>query len=211
MPILSGSVTFARFRVEPAKEGHSDLRHGFARGLKTNAFEPLDRKSDEDRSAGFAELENPDSTEFAPSNLFYGERALFCWRVDTLRVPSAHARDELKRWMLAFEKEHHRRPSKVERSAARANIRDELRKRATPNSKNHDVAWTIGAKQLQIWTGSRKTVDEISVAIEGAFAVKLVPMIPDTLATKAGFADEALRPTAELVGIEGEEANHGEA
>jgi DNA recombination-dependent growth factor C len=202
MPILSGSVTFARFRVEPAKEGQPDLRRGFVRGLKANAFEPLDRKSDEDRSAGFAELEDTDATEFAVSNLFYGERALFCWRVDSLRVPSAHVKDELKRWQAAFEKEHNRRPSKVERSAARANVRDALRKRAMPSTKTHDVAWAVEAKTLQIWTGSRKTIDEISVALESAFEVKLVPMIPDTLATKAGLADEALRPTAALVGVE---------
>src|SRR5512140_2807835 len=98
MPILRGSVTFARFRVDPSKKVPSDVRRWLVRGLQAAAFEPIDRKSDDDVAAGFVELEDRDRTEFSPSALFYGERALFSWRIDKLRVPAGQLRDELDRW-----------------------------------------------------------------------------------------------------------------
>ncbi|MHB8875087.1 MAG: recombination-associated protein RdgC [Myxococcaceae bacterium] len=209
MPILKGSVTFARFRVEPADKAHADLRRRLLPGLKSNAFEPIDRRGDDDRTAGFAELENPDSVEFGTSNVFYGERALFTWRVDQLRVPSAQVKDELKRWAAAFEKEHHRKPAPSEKSQSRASIREALRKRATPATKTHDLEWDLEKKRLQIWSASRKVVEEIVFALETGFEVKLVPLIPGALADELGVPEEALRPTAALVGAEFEEVRHG--
>lgn len=67
MPILRGSVTFARFRVQLPEKGASNVRRFLTNGLSAHAFEPIDRKSDEDRSTGFVELENNAATGFTPA------------------------------------------------------------------------------------------------------------------------------------------------
>lgn len=208
MPILKGSVTFARYCVEHSKQPPSDVKRWFLRGLQSQAFEPVDRRGDDDRSAGFAELEDVDSVEFAASRLYAGERALFTWRVDQLRVSAAAVRQELDAWTKNFEKENDRKPARAEKTAAKAAIRDALRSKAPVITKTHDVAWNLKTRQLQIWSASRKTVDEILAAIETGFEAKLIGLSPGALALAADAGD-SLKPTLSLVA--GQEAHHGAA
>jgi DNA recombination-dependent growth factor C len=200
MPVLRGSVTFSRFRTEPAKEAPSDPKRWMTRGLKSRAFEPIDLRTEDDRSAGFVELENPDSVDFPAGSVFYGEYALLGYRVDQIRVPSSAVKSELDRWAAAFEKEQGRPAGKSEKAAHRATIRQQLRTRAVPRTKVHDLSWNLKTNQLQIWAASRKLVEEIQGVVEAAFDVKLVPLVPSALALKAGIEEGALAPTAELVG-----------
>jgi recombination associated protein RdgC len=201
MPVLGGAVTFARFRSEPGKKLPSDTRRWLAKGLASGAFEPLDpSKGDEERAAGFVELEDHDATSFA--SVLQGEYALFAFRIDTLKVPSAVLRAELERWRVAFEKEHDRPPSKREKAERKEAVRHLLRQRATPTTRVHDVSFNLKRGQVQIWAASRKAVDEVAAAFEGALDVKLVPLTPGALAAQAGTPEAALAPTPELVGLE---------
>src|SRR5512146_1830222 len=111
MPVLRGSVTFARFRSESGKLPQ-DTRRWLARGLTRGAFEPLDpAKGDDDRSAGFVTLEDADSTEFSSGVLEAG-RALFAFRVDRIQVKGAAVRAEVEKWVAAFQAEHDRAPTR---------------------------------------------------------------------------------------------------
>jgi recombination associated protein RdgC len=213
MPVLSGAVTFSRFRAEPAKEAPSDQKRWLTKGLRSAAFEPIDRRSDDERASGFVELENQDSTEFSPGSFFYGEYVLFGFRVDTLKVPGPVLKAELNKWATAFEKDKGRAPSRGERAENRASIRQLLRNRAVPNTKVHDVSWNLKTQQVQLWAASRKTVDEILLALETAFEVKLLPLVPSAMATRAGVPEGSLAPTPELIGMElsVSEVSHGEA
>ena len=206
MPVLRGAVTFSRFRVE-VKDGASfDPKRALARGLRTRAFEPIDRKTEEERAAGFCELELPDGVEFSPGALFSGEHALFGYRIDVLKVPASALKAELDKWAQAFEAEHDRAPGKSEKGAQRALIRQQLRNRATPRTKVHDVSWNLGAGVVQVWAASRGAVDEVQAALEGAFPVTLVALTPSALAQASGVPESALGPTAELLGQEAAEA-----
>ncbi len=200
MPILRGTVSFSRYRVEQDKKRAADVRRWFVKALQSQVFEPIDRKGDEDRAAGFAELEDPEATSFSTGSLFFGERALFTWRVDTLRVNAAQLREELARWEQNFVKENDRKPAKSERSKTRAELRSMLRGKARPVTKTHDLAWNLKTNQLQIWSSSRKVVDEVLGAVETAFEVKLIPLVPGALAANSGVSEDKLLPTASLVG-----------
>ncbi|MFP2924467.1 recombination-associated protein RdgC [Pyxidicoccus sp. 3LG] len=216
MPVLRGAVTFSRFRVEPAKEAPSDIKRWLTRGLKAHAFEPIDRKSEEERAAGFVELENADASEFPTSRLFYGEYALFSFRIDTIKVPAAAMKAELTKWAAAFEKENDRPPSRGEKTQFKGEIRQMLRNRATPRTNVLDVSWNLTTQQMQIWAASRKVVDEIMVALENALSLKFTGQTPADQARTEGIDEGALGPTAELIGMDlpasaGEEVPHGRA
>ncbi len=92
-----------------------------------------------------------------------------------------------------------------------------LRQRAVPHTKVHDVSWNLKTNQVQLWASSRKVVDEVLLAMETAFEVKLQPLVPASLAARAGIADDDLVPTPELIGVEisnseiPSEVSHGEA
>lgn len=202
MPILRGSVTFARFRLEDPKAVPKDVRRWLVKGLKGAAFEDIDRKGEDERAAGFVELENPESAEFAVSNLFYGERALFTWRVDQLKVPGSVLKAELEKWKASFEKENARRPSRAETSERRAALRQMMRSKATPVTKVHDVSWNLANGELQLWTASRKIAEEIQLALETQLELKLLPLSAGAKAIANEIDDAAVAPTAELLGVE---------
>ena len=210
MPVLRGSVTFARFRVETPKRPQ-DLRRWLSRGLARGAFEPLDpKRGDEDRSAGFVALEDADSTDFE-AGVLEGGRALFAWRIDAIAVKAAAVRAELDRWASAFANEHRRPPTRGEKAGAKDELRHALRGRQAPTTRVLDVSWNVDAGELRIWAASRKAVDEIAAAIEAAFEVKLAPVSVGAQALRARIAEGALAPTAALVGLSQAEVSHGEA
>lgn len=214
MPILRGSVTFSRYQLQHSARRPADVKRWLLKGLSQNAFEELDRKGEDDRAAGFVELEDPEATGFPPSRLFYGERALFSWRIDQLRISAGALRSELEKWKASFEKENGRRPARSEVSERRAALRQLLRSRATPVTKTHDVSLHLKTDELQIWSSSRKVVEEIALALETGLEVQLRPLSPGARAQAEGVSDDALRPTAALLGVEIKvpvEVAHGEA
>jgi DNA recombination-dependent growth factor C len=209
MPILRGAVTFARYRVEFPER--VDLKRVLSRGLKTHAFEPLDPKGEESRAVGFAELEDPEATGFAVGAVYHGERALFTWRVDQLKIPGAQLKAELDRWTRDFEREQNRKPSRGEKATQKGELRDRLRKRALPVTQTHDLSWNLKTGELQIWSASRKVIDEVVGAVETAFQARVIPQAPGAMATTAGYDDAAFKPTAELAGPEAMEVANVQA
>jgi recombination associated protein RdgC len=211
MPVLRGSVTFARFRSEPAGKRASDTRRWLARGLARGAFEPLDvERGEDDRAAGFVSLEDVDGTDFS-AGVLQGERALFGYRVDAIRVPAAAVRVELDRWTAAFVEEHGRPPARGEKTQQRDLVRHALRLRTTPSTRVHDVSWNLKTGELLVWASSRKTVEEVAAAVEAALEVKLQPRSTSALAVAARISESALAPTTELIGLGAGEVLHGEA
>ena len=203
MPVLSGAVTFSRFRAEPAGNAPSDTKRWLTKGLKSGLFEPIDlKKTEDERAAGFVELENHDATDFTPGGVLYGEYALFGFRIDTIKVPAPVLKAELDKWMKGFEKQNGRPPTRGEKAENRASLRHMLRQRAVPFTKVHDVSWNLKTNQVQLWASSRKAVDEILLAVETAFEVKLQPLVPTSLAASAGINVAELVPTPELIGME---------
>lgn len=210
MPVLRGSVTFSRFRISSGKPPQ-DARRWAARALARGAFEPLDLdKGEEDRAAGFVSLEDGESTDFGSGVLERG-RALFAFRVDTIQVRAAAVRAELQRWTAAFEKEHDRLPARGEKNTARDQIRHQLRRKTEPRTRVADVSWNLDGGELQVWAASRKLVEEIAAAIEAAFEVTVEPLSVSAQAVRAEVPEGALAPTAELLGIQGEELRDGQA
>ncbi len=210
MPILRGSVTFARFRSESGKPPR-DARRWLTRGLERGAFEPIDvERGEDDRSAGFVSLEDPDSTDFG-SGVLERDRALFAFRIDTIRVKASAVRPELERWTAAFANEHGRPPTRGEKAAAKDEIRHRLRQRQPPTTRVFDVSFGLEAGELQIWAASRKAVEEVAAAVEAAFEMKLAPLSTGAQAVRADIPEAALTPTAELLGLSREEARHGES
>ncbi len=213
MPLRSGSVTLARFRATPPRAREPELKKLLLKGLRARRFEPLDpARGDEDRAAGFVELEDPDATGF-DGEVLQGDLALFAWRIDTIRVPGAEVKAAVARWAAAFAAEQGRPPARREKAAAKEGFKQSLRGKAAPSSRVHDVAWNLATGELQVWTSARKVVEEVTEAVAAAFGAKVVPLTAGARAAETGLAEGRLRPTPALAGGfgGGEEADHGEA
>ncbi len=194
MPIRRGTVSFARFRLDGA--GPKDARRWLSTALKTGAFEPIDVKGEEERTAGFVELENASRTEFGPGDVFYGPHALFAWRVDKLRIPAAQVRAELLKWAQAFEAKQGRAPGRRERAEQKDVLKRALRAKIDPVTKTFDVSIDLKSRELLVWATSRTVIEEVHAALEARLEVRLIAMIPGAFITPSQL--DALLPTPAL-------------
>jgi recombination associated protein RdgC len=194
MPIRRGSVAFARFRLASAPP--KDVRRWLGKALAAGAFEPIDVKGDEERAQGFVELEGAERTGFAPGDVFFGTQALFSWRVDRLKVPSAQVRAELLKWAQAFEAKNGRAPGRRERAEQKDVVKKALRSKLDPVTRTFDLSLDLKTKELFVWATSRTVIEEIHAALEERLEEKLVPLVP--AAQLDPDALDALAPTPAL-------------
>ena len=192
MPILKGSATFSRYRVEQKRGARKDA----SEALRMHAFTPLDPTQPEERAQGFVELEDRDGVEFTPGVLWRGERAVFAYRVDAVKIPSAVVKQELESWVKRFEEENGRKPGKREKADAKAELMHTLRARYPLATKTFDVSWEKDV--LMVWAGSRKMIDEVQAALEKAFGFELHMVAPVATAARLELNIESLKPTEAL-------------
>ncbi len=194
MPIRRGSVNLARFQLEG--DVPKDVKKWLQKGLGKTAFEPIDPKSEDERAAGFVELEAPDRTEFAAGNLFLGNHALFSWRVDRLKVPANAMRAGLLQWSQAFEQKNSRPPGRREKAEQKESLKKALRAKQAPVSKVFEISFDLTSRDVFIWATSRTVVEEAQACLESTLEVKLIPRVPAAFLTPAQL--DALVPTKEL-------------
>lgn len=204
MPVLRGAVTLCRFHAEwPEKKPRpKDPRRSLPNALRRNTFEPLDRSGEEERSAGWVELDDHDGTGLAAAQVLFDGTLLVTWRVDLVRVPAAIQRAEVERWARAYEAKQGRPPTRTDKAAEKELILKRLRKRAFITTRTHDVVWNLDSDEVQVWSASRAAVEEIHVTIEESFGVRLAPTSPGARLEAAGLDPARLKPTEALFGVE---------
>lgn len=197
MPVLKGSVTLSRFIVDDsyALQRHRSRLHA---GLSARKFEALDLASEDERTAGFVELEDNDATTFDGVDVSFGNTDIFTYRVDELKVHPSMLKGELDRWVKAFQAEHGRLPGRREKQEAKSQIRRGLRSRSPVVTKVYDVSWDMRRDELLIWTSSASATDEIQDVLEAAFAIKLRPAVPVVIAEQLDVSARVLIPTEAL-------------
>lgn len=196
MPIRRGSVNLARFRLEGAVP--KDVKRWLQKGLGKAAFEPIDPKSDDERAAGFVELEQNDSTDFSAGALFHGLHALFAWRVDRLKVPTHTLRAGLLQWSQAFEQKNGRPAGRRERAEQKDALKKTLRAKQAPMTKVFELSVDLTSRDVFVWATSRNVVEEAQAVLESTLEVKLIPRVP--AAFLAAGVLEGLTPTQALFG-----------
>jgi recombination associated protein RdgC len=204
MPIRRGAVSFSRFRVQGSRP--KDTRRWVLGALKARCFVPIDPQGEEDRAAGFVELEQDRRTDFSVGDVFLGRQALCGYRVEKLRIPAGQMRAHLLEWAQRYEVQNRRAPGRRERAEEKEAFRRQLRKKQEPSAKVFDVSLDLATGDVFVWASARAVVDEIQEALEAELKVRLVPRVPAAFAAQRVV--DALEPTPELFG---EGASDGEA
>ena len=200
MPIRRGAVSCSRFRVEGAVP--KDVRKWLTKALTQRAFEGIDPKGDEDRAAGFVELEDDRATSFAGGTLFNGLYALFGWRVEKIRIPASTLRADLAEWAKKFEAKNGRAPGRREKSEQKELARKALRAKTPPVTSVTDVSYELPVGEILIWGSSTGLVDEIQAALETGLEVRLIPRVPASFVSPKVL--ETLAPTPALFDVQAE-------
>lgn len=196
MPIRRGSISCSRFAIEGGIP--KDVKKWLTHALKRHAFEPIDPKGDEERVAGFVELEDENATGFAAGTVFQGEHAVFSWRVDKIRIPGATVRAELQAFAQKYEAKNGRPPSRGQKNEQKELIRRGLRSKTAAVTKTSDVSIDLKSKEVLVWASSVAVVDEVFSALEQGLETRLLGRTPQALLDPKVL--ESLSPTTELFG-----------
>ena len=194
MPIRRGAVSCSRFRIEGKIP--KDVRSWLTQALTRGAFEGIDPRGDEERAAGFVELEDDRATRFAGGTLFNGLYALFGWRVEKIRLPASTLRAELGQWAQKFEAKKGRAPGRREKSEQKDLLRRALRAKTAPVSSVSDISYELPVGEVLIWASATGLVEEIQGALEQGLGVRLIPRVPAAFVSATVL--EALAPTPGL-------------
>ncbi len=198
MPIRRGAVSCSRFRV--VGEVPKDLRRPLTKALTARAFEPIDPKGEDDRAAGFVELDDDRATTFSAGSVFDGGYALFAWRVEKIRIPGTALRGELAAWAQKFEVKNGRSPGRKEKGDQKDLIRKGIRAKTEPSVKVFDISWELATNEILVWGTSRAIVEEVQIALEEKLELRLVPRVPASFVSPETL--DSLSPTPELFALD---------
>jgi len=191
MGALKGNVTVRRYRVRGDKP--RELAR-LVKGARAHAFLPIDPLSEVERSHGWAVLHDPDDADLDSGKIFFEGRIALALREDVLRPPSA----VVKRLVAQKLKPLGRRPSKNEKSQAKAEVVKALRGRYLPVTRTWDLVWHLDEGTVMFWSHAKRTNELALDLFLKSFGLELVGNGPGRAAGR-GQVPAGLRPTPEML------------
>jgi recombination associated protein RdgC len=191
MGALQGTVTVRRYLVRGDRPKDTNR---ILKGIRAHVLIPIDPRSDVEKVAGWASLQDPTDLELTAENAFAGSTVCLALRVDTLAAPAA----VVKRLVAEKLKQSGRRPSRAEKQAARDEVKKSLRSRYLPTMRAIDLVWQTDTGQVWFWSTAKGANEIVIDLFARSFGLELVPHGPALFAGR-GAVPAATEPTPELV------------
>ncbi len=173
MGILSGSITYLRFRVEGTAP--ANFTEIFEEALSVRRFIPLHPEGEDNESFGFVPLQKPyaDDEPILNDQFLFGDCIALGYREDVISFPKAMMRDLVqKRLNESLEKHQSERGAQLKQTIQAA-IMSEMRKRILPRSKVVDCFWDLSRKEVRFFARGKGVSDRFVDLFEQTFHVKL--------------------------------------
>ncbi len=168
MGALKGSIAVRRYRVTAALP-QKDARGKLGRGVRAHGFVPINPRSTEARSHGWAGLFDVGTdvgVELSADKLFYnsdgGEELRVTMRVDTLKPPTADVRRIVDGEAATKAAKEGRPISRGEKRALKEEAVRKLRLTTPVRSQRVDVVWQLDSGRLFLFS-TVKSMTELFV------------------------------------------------
>jgi recombination associated protein RdgC len=191
MGALRGNVTVRRYLVRGDKPKDPGR---IVKGARAHVIVPIDPRSDAEKVAGWACLQDPDDLELTAEKMFHGPTVGLALRVDTLSPPAA----VVKKLVAEKLRASGRRPNRAEKIAAKEEVKKSLRSRYLPVSRAHDLVWQSDTDTVFFWSHAAKTNELAQDLFFKSFGLELVPKGPVFVAGR-GAIPAGLVATPEMV------------
>ncbi len=180
MGALTGGMTVKRLVTDGPPV--DDFREVYVAALNAHAIRPIDPESEEDRTAGWADIAHPLNTRFEQDRVFFNEYLCVAYRVDTLKVPSGtlklYQQEAELQWLAA---NHRETMLKGEKKELYEKVAKDLRAKMLPSIKAVDLVWNTATGQVWIWTHNKRVIEEIEELFTKTFDRELLPSDPYSL------------------------------
>jgi hypothetical protein len=175
MGLLKGAFTFSRYRIQgdlPEPSGP------FLKGqMKTYAFREMTSGAEE-KSKGWASIENVLDTDFAQASYAFGNYFAFLLRMDRKAIPPSLLKIKFLEAERKWRKENPGRRGKQQADEIKERIRLELLTRAHPSPSFFDICWAVAGKWLLFGSLTSKAGEEFEDLFKRTFQVSLSPFLP---------------------------------
>jgi recombination associated protein RdgC len=189
MPVLSGSLTYARLFVEG--EIPADFRERFINTLRLRAMKPLDADDEQPERSGWCVLGDPYELELSYEKVFYNDYMNLGFRTDRWAIPPALLRANVREAEAAYlEKKGRERLTKRERTEIKELVLKQMRRQTTPVVRVIDLSWSLDEGIVRFFSHSQRPTAAMLDLFEKTFALKLMPEAPYTLASRLGLSEQ---------------------
>ncbi len=189
MGAFHGNLTYSLYFV--LDEPEAGFRERFIESLRTHAFRDVDVEAGKDRSLGWTVMGDPFDVDLTWERVFFDPYVVVSLREDTIKVPpnalKAHLQKRERELLKASGKE---RLDKGERTALKADVLDQLRRRALPDIRSYDVVWHTVEGTLRLWSTNKRLKELFEDHVEKTWGLRIVPAAPYTYVMRRAKADE---------------------
>ena len=173
MGILSGSLTYLRFRVEgTAPPNFTEI---FEEALGVRRFIPLHPEGEDNESFGFVPLQKPyaDDEPILNDQFLFGDCIALGYREDSISFPKAMMRDLVQKRLSERQEKNQSDRGAVAKQAVQAAIMSEMRRRILPKSKVVDCFWDLSRNEVRLFARGKGISERFVALFEQTFQVKL--------------------------------------
>ncbi|MBM4358113.1 MAG: recombination-associated protein RdgC [Deltaproteobacteria bacterium] len=190
MPLFKGTLTYARFFVDPSESEPLDLAFvdGCLEALAARPFEPLNPDEDVAERIGWCRAGEPFETTFGHGDLVWNGHLVLGFRVDRWALPSSLVKAKTREAESAYlERKGRERASKKEKSELREVVIRKLRRQLAPSTRVFDLALSLDDGLVRFFSHSASRGEAMSELFRSTFGVRLVPESPYTTAARLGL------------------------
>jgi recombination associated protein RdgC len=171
--ILSGSLTYLRFRAEGTVP--SNFTKIFEEALRFRRFVPLQPEGEDNESFGFVSLQKPyaDEDSILNDQFLFGDCIALGYREDVISFPKAMMRDLVQKRLNEHHEKHQAKRDAQTKQIIQTALMSEMRKRILPKSKVVDFFWDLSRKEVRFFARGKGITDRFVNLFEQTFHVKL--------------------------------------
>ncbi|OPZ22584.1 MAG: hypothetical protein BWZ03_00745 [bacterium ADurb.BinA186] len=169
MPVLQGTMSYQRFKVTTSDLTPQDV----AQKIQLFKFRPLHPKGEDNESAGWVAFQSEYDHEKAieVSDLYFDNKIILSFRVDTLSIPKQLLKSLVKRSLSAYFRDHQKMADKTVRKEIELAEIQGLRQRILPKTKLVEAVWNLEG-ELKIFCRSHTLLERFLSVFQDTFLLR---------------------------------------
>jgi len=197
MGALAGTITMTCYYVQG--EIPKDFKTSYLEALRKNRFVEINLDLEHEESMGWVAITDPFNTEFELNDVLWGSYLMVALRHDTIRLPATAFKLHLRKAVAEhLKKTGKEKLSKAEVDEVKERLERQLKKKALPNIKTHDVVWNMERGVVWLWSTNKKVNEQFVDFFQETFGLVPHDKNPYSQMEQLGLGEEGLERVLEL-------------
>ncbi len=197
MGALAGTITMTCYYVRG--EIPKDFKVSYLEALRQHRFVDINLDLEHEESMGWVAITDPFNTDFELNDVLWGSYLMAAVRHDTIRLPATAFKLHLRKALAEHQKKSGKEKlSKTEIEEVKDRLERQLKKKALPNIKTHDMVWNMERGVVWLWSTNKKVNEQFVDFFQETFGLQPIEKNPYAQLEQLGITEEALERLLEL-------------